>query len=131
MLYMFLLPLCSFPQYQRNIPYTKTRGFGMRTSYYHIFGISTMHFCLSNIPQIPKRSFWAGCLLKHVYDPGILLLPCFPPLSTDTTASLFLLFQGVFLRKTPFSYIWAQTLCDTCNSILYVLNYLHLCCLFS
>ena len=33
--YIALLPLCSSPRYQRNIPYTKIRGFGMQISYSH------------------------------------------------------------------------------------------------
>ena len=34
--YIPLLPSCSSPRYQHNIPYTKIRGFGMRTSGFRI-----------------------------------------------------------------------------------------------
>ena len=48
--YIPLLPLCFYPQYLRNIPYTKTRGFGMQISYCPIFEILKASSFLLDIP---------------------------------------------------------------------------------
>ena len=129
--YILLLLYCSSPRYPRNIPYTKIRGFGMQISCSRIFGISSRHFFLSNIPWIPKRSFWAGYLPVYVYGRGILLLLLFLLLSTGIIVLVFLLFPIASHRKIFSFCIMAQTLYGTCNSISYVLNFLCLCFLFS
>ena len=121
--YIPLLPSCSSPRYQRNIPYTKIRGFGMQISCYQISGILAKNFFLWGIPWTPKRSFWAGCLPAYVYDPGILLPLWFLPLSIRTISLIFLWFLTSSRRKILFAYILAQIQYGTCNSTSYVLNY--------
>ena len=48
--YILLLLLCFYPRYLRNIPYTKTRDFGMQTSCFPTFEISITRFFLLDIP---------------------------------------------------------------------------------
>ena len=60
-----------------------------------------------------------------------LLFILFLPLSIDIVVLVFPLSLIFFLRKILFSCTFGQTLYDTCNSILYVLNCLCLCFLFS
>ena len=121
--YTALLPSCSSPRCQRNIPYTKIRGFGMRTSYFHTSGILAMHFFLWDIPWIPKRSFWAGYWPAYVCGLGIPLLQLFLLLSIVRVGGVFLVSLIASRRKILFAYILAQTQYGTCNSNSYVLNY--------
>ena len=48
--YILLLLSCFYPRYQRNIPCTKIRDFGMQTSYYPTFEILKERSYLLNIP---------------------------------------------------------------------------------
>ena len=127
LLYIPLLLLYFYPRYRHNIPYTKIRGFGMQILCSPIFGIPSMHFSLSNILQIPKRSFWAGYLPACVCGRGKPLPPRFLRLSISIVSLRFLVSLSVFLRKTLFVCILVQTQYGTCNSISYVLKY---CCLW-
>jgi len=91
--------------------------------------ISAMSSFLSNIPWIPKRSFWAG--LKPSCECRLDTLPLlwFPRLSTGIACAVSLVSRAFSLHKIPSFGISAQTQCDTCNSILYVLNCLCRCSL--
>ena len=122
---LYILVLLSYfsPRYLRNIPCTKILDFGMQTSYFPISEISIEHFFLSNIPQIPKCSFWAGYSPIYGYDPRRLHPRLFLHLSIGKVVGVFLVFLVFFLRKRLFFCILAQILYDICNFNLYVLNF--------
>ena len=129
--YILLLLSCSSPRYQRNIPYTKIRGFGMRISYFRIFEISAVRFFLWGIPWTPKRSFWAGYWPAYVCGLGTPLLQLFLLLSIGRVDGVFPLSLIASRRKILFAYILVQTQYGTSNSSSYVLNYYCLWLLFS
>ena len=108
--HILLLLLCLSPRYQRNIPCTKTRGFGMQILGSRTFEISVVNFYLSSIPWTPKRSFWAGYSRPYVHGRDKLHLLLFPLLSIDTIVEVFLLLPTVSKKNTFLLYFGAKTI---------------------
>ena len=112
-----------FLSYLHNILCTRILDSYMQTSCFHIFGISSGYFSLSNTPWNYLHLSSVGYFTIDVYDPDRLLLLWFLLLSIGIIALVSLGFLSSFLRRILSFDISVQTLCGTCNSTSYVLKY--------
>ena len=118
-LYFFLLYLISStPKFP--IPY-----FYIYILYFPTDYISLSYFFLLNIPLFLIHYTLVVFLLAYVHGLDILLLLLLLFLSNYTILLISFLFLIFFIQKIPFFYILVQILYGTCNSNLYVINFLH------
>ena len=92
----------------------------------HVFDVLSDYSYLSKIPQILLRFVLVVFQLTYAHGLGILLLLLYLSLSNYTILLVFSLSLFFIRYKISFFYILEQTLCDICNSNLYVIN--HYCC---
>ena len=79
--------------------------------------------CFNYLPPL-KGSLGAKILSNKCTWSRHISFSIISTLSTHIVFSRFLLFLIFSLQKILFADIWARTLCDTCNSISYVLYFL-------
>ena len=88
-------------------------------------GLPAMHWLLATRQRVSRvKDAQLVCFLVRLQLVCYIFLYRFCVLPFRTAFLIFPVLPAYVLRKILFCDILVQTLCDTCNSIAYVLNYL-------
>ena len=119
--------MCFCPLCQHSIHDTRNDGFHTCISDWHGGRISSVNFFPLDSPLFGLHYTLVVLLSAYVYDLDTPLLGLSPLLSAHTVFLIFALCLFLSDYKLPFFCILVRTPHDTCNSMMYVLNY---SCLF-